>query len=202
LRFAAECGDYLVVGVLSDQLAANAQLSQDMRLEGVQRSVGSIMRSCCGTLREKPDCELRPVMVVKGKEHENGINRSLASFQSYGGKLLFGSGDTTFSSLSSFARKTELIKNHARFVRPREFVEGTVSAFRPGVRPGADALTQGMRDRRSIVDDYIQCDPLGMSQEDPTIVVTPIMTDRFIGGRAIFAAHARHLGARSVNFSR
>src|SRR5216684_5706040 len=35
LRFAAECGDYLVVGVLSDQLAANAQLSQDMRVEGV-----------------------------------------------------------------------------------------------------------------------------------------------------------------------
>src|SRR3977135_798301 len=35
LRFAAECGDYLVVGVLSDELAANAQLSHDMRLEGV-----------------------------------------------------------------------------------------------------------------------------------------------------------------------
>ena len=51
-----------------------------------------------------------------------------------------------------------------------------------------------------IVDEYIQCDPLGMSQEDPTIVVTPILTERFIGGAAIVAAHARSLGARSVDF--
>src|SRR5438552_17033354 len=35
LRFAAECGDYLAVGVLDDGLADNAQLAQDMRFEGV-----------------------------------------------------------------------------------------------------------------------------------------------------------------------
>src|SRR5712671_6551995 len=35
LRFAAECGDYLVVGVLDDRLSDNAQLSHDTRLEGV-----------------------------------------------------------------------------------------------------------------------------------------------------------------------
>jgi rfaE bifunctional protein kinase chain/domain len=52
----------------------------------------------------------------------------------------------------------------------------------------------------TIVDEYVQCDPLGMSQEDPTIVVTPIMSERFLGGAAIVAAHARTLGARSVAF--
>ncbi len=52
----------------------------------------------------------------------------------------------------------------------------------------------------AIVDEYVQCDPLGMSQEDPTIVVTPIMTDRFVGGAGIVAAHARSLGAKSVDF--
>jgi rfaE bifunctional protein kinase chain/domain len=51
----------------------------------------------------------------------------------------------------------------------------------------------------TIVDEYIQCDPLGMSQEDPTIVVTPIMSNRFLGGAAIVAAHARGLGAGSVS---
>src|SRR5882762_3414222 len=35
LRFAAECGDYLVVGVLDDRLSQNAQLGQEMRREGV-----------------------------------------------------------------------------------------------------------------------------------------------------------------------
>jgi rfaE bifunctional protein kinase chain/domain len=46
-----------------------------------------------------------------------------------------------------------------------------------------------------IVDEYINCDPLGMSQEDPTIVVTPINRDIFLGGAGIVAAHARGLGA-------
>jgi rfaE bifunctional protein kinase chain/domain len=46
-----------------------------------------------------------------------------------------------------------------------------------------------------IVDDYITCDPLGMSQEDPSIVVTPIETKTFIGGAGIVAAHAHGLGA-------
>jgi rfaE bifunctional protein kinase chain/domain len=46
-----------------------------------------------------------------------------------------------------------------------------------------------------IVDEYITCDPVGMSQEDPTIVVTPIQTDLFVGGAGIVAAHACGLGA-------
>ncbi|MFM8851798.1 MAG: PfkB family carbohydrate kinase, partial [Acidimicrobiaceae bacterium] len=50
-----------------------------------------------------------------------------------------------------------------------------------------------------IADEYISCDPLGMSEEDPTIVVTPISSKTFIGGAAIAAAHAASLGA-SVEF--
>jgi hypothetical protein len=50
-----------------------------------------------------------------------------------------------------------------------------------------------------IIDEYIACQPLGMSQEDPTIVVTPIDSRLFIGGAGIVAAHAAGLGAE-VNF--
>jgi len=46
-----------------------------------------------------------------------------------------------------------------------------------------------------IVDEYITCEPLGMSQEDPTIVVTPVDTTKFIGGAGIVAAHAAGMGA-------
>ena len=49
-----------------------------------------------------------------------------------------------------------------------------------------------------IVDEYIQCDPLGMSQEDPTIVVTPIISNKFLGGSSIIAAHAASLGCKNV----
>jgi len=46
-----------------------------------------------------------------------------------------------------------------------------------------------------IIDDYVTCDAVGMSQEDPTIVVTPILTRTFVGGAGGVAAHARGLGA-------
>jgi rfaE bifunctional protein kinase chain/domain len=51
-----------------------------------------------------------------------------------------------------------------------------------------------------IVDEYITCDALGMSQEDPTIVVAPIKQDRFVGGAGIVAAHAQGLGAEVSYF--
>ena len=200
LRFAAECGDYLVVGVLGDRLSPSAQLTQDMRLEGVA-AISWVDQAFI--LHDAPEdfvAELRPAVVVKGKEHEDGTNLELAVVQSYGGKLLFGSGDTTFSSLELIRKETELI-NYSSIVRPNEFIERhsiQVSGL-------ASALEQ-MRSLKvcvigdTIVDEYVQCDPLGMSQEDPTIVVTPIMTERFVGGAAIVAAHARHLGAQSVDF--
>jgi rfaE bifunctional protein kinase chain/domain len=200
LRFAAECGDFLVVGVFSDELAQNAQLGQDTRCEGV---AAITWVDHAFVLQDPPEnfiAELRPAVVVKGSEHEHQPNPEFAVTQSYGGKLLFGSGATTFSSLELIRRETELI-NHSTIVTPTEFIG------RHGI--GIPRLLSTMDDMRSlrvcvigdtIVDDYIQCDPLGMSQEDPTIVVTPIFTERFVGGAAIVAAHARQLGAKSVDF--
>jgi rfaE bifunctional protein kinase chain/domain len=200
LRFAAECGDFLVVGVLSDELAANAQLGHDMRVEGVA-AISWVDHAF--VLRDTPEnfiAELRPAVVVKGKEHEDRPNAELPVVQSYGGKLLFGSGDTTFSSLELLRKETELI-NHSTIITPTEFIQ------RHGISiPRLASTMEEMHSLRvcvigdTIVDDYVQCDPLGMSQEDPTIVVTPIVTERFVGGAGIVSAHARHLGAKSVDF--
>ena len=48
----------------------------------------------------------------------------------------------------------------------------------------------------TIIDEYITCEAIGMSQEDPTIVVSPLINDKFIGGAAVVASHAKTLGAR------
>ena len=52
-----------------------------------------------------------------------------------------------------------------------------------------------------ILDEYTYCDPLGMSQEDPTIVVTPVDTKIFLGGAGIVGAHLNALGADSTIIS-
>jgi len=200
LRFAAECGDYLIVGVLSDKLSANAQLGQETRLEGV--TAISWVRHAF-VLHDAPEAfvsALKPAVVVKGREHRNAANPELAAVESYGGQLLFGSGDTTFSSLELIRNETELV-NHASIVTAKDYIE----RHRFSLSGLADVIAK-MQSLRvcvvgdTIVDEYVQCDPLGMSQEDPTIVVTPIMTERFVGGAAIVAAHAKALGARAVDF--
>lgn len=200
LRFASECGDFLVVGVLSDELAQNAQLKQMTRLEGVS-AINWVNHSII--LVEPPETlirQLKPAVVVMGKEHENASGPELEAVRSYGGQLLFGSGDTTFSSMELLRRETELI-NHSSIIKPSAYISHhgiNVEAFAHVLDKVRALKVCVIGD--VIVDEYIQCDPLGMSQEDPTIVVAPIMANKFIGGAGIVAAHARGLGAEKVSF--
>jgi rfaE bifunctional protein kinase chain/domain len=143
---------------------------------------------------------LKPHMVVKGKEHEAHFNPEQQVIEGYGGKLLFSSGEARFSSMDLLQR--ELHESSFSTIRkPADFP----------VRHGFNSWgLVDLIDRFSsmrvvvigdlIVDEYVTCDPLGMSQEDPTIVVTPIMNDRFVGGAGIVAAHARGLGAQVKYF--
>lgn len=200
LRFAAECGDFLVVGVNDDQ-SQGALLEEALRLDSV-RSISFV--DYAFVLHDKPEDfirYLRPSVVVKGNEHEMHTNPELDAVKSCGGKLLFSSGDVSFSSIELLKKEFNQL-NYSTIVPPRDF------PLRHGFTMEDLDGTLGEMSRLrvcvigdTIVDEYITCDPLGMSQEDPTIVVTPILSERFLGGAAIVAAHARSLGADVRFFS-
>ena len=196
LRFARECGTRLIVAVQSDRLAAKtAHVHDYLRLEGIQsinwvdeafiadESVSDVVK------------RLRPDVVVKGKEHELLLNPELAMLEPYGGRLVFSSGETIFSSLDLIRKEfTELDSRSISL--PHEYLA------RHKIEPTKLAdLLQGFSRLKVcvvgdlIIDEYITCQPLGMSQEDPTIVVTPLDSTRFIGGAGIVASHAAGLGA-------
>jgi len=199
-RAAKDYGDRLVVAIESDRIAgAFAHLSEVLRLEGVKSN--TLVDEAF--IADEPAAEairrLRPDIVVKGKEHEARHNPELEVLEGYGGRLIFSSGETTFSSLdlirkefqdfdpSSINIPTDYLARH--FIE-KQRLEELISHFaRLKVCVVGDL----------IVDEYITCEPLGMSHEDPTIVVTPIDTTRFVGGAGIVAAHAAGLGA-SVKF--
>lgn len=200
LRFAKECGSRLIVGVESDRVAGiAAHVPEQLRLEGVQSNIWVDEAFLLDEPVSQAIERLRPDVVVKGKEHESAHNTELAALQSYGGKLLFSSGATLFSSL-------DLIRKEFIESDPRSISIPTDYLGRRDMRPARIAdIVHGYSGIRVciigdlIVDEYITCQPLGMSQEDPTIVVTPIDTTQFIGGAGIVAAHAAGLGA-SVRF--
>lgn len=200
LRFSKECGQQLVVAVLSDRLAGkSAHVPELLRLEAV-RSVSWVDEAI---LIDEPVTEilsrLRPHVVVKGKEHENRLNPEAEVLESYGGRLLFGSGEVAFSSVD-LLRKEFSAHNLKSILVPSDYLD------RHGIKPSRLAsLLKSFRNLHTcvvgdlIIDEYITCQPLGMSQEDPTIVVTPVDSNRFLGGAGIVAAHAAGLGT-SVRF--
>jgi rfaE bifunctional protein kinase chain/domain len=194
LKFAAEQADVLVVGVNSDKVAG-VTLPQDVRLENV-RSIGMVdyavgLDAPAATFIE----ELKPNIVVKGKEFETRSNPEQAAVESYGGRLVFSSGELRFASVALLEQEysgVDLVAVH----KPLDFPERhgfSMSTLKSTLHKMAGMRVLVIGDL--IIDDYVTCDAVGMSQEDPTIVVTPILTKTFVGGAGGVAAHARGLGA-------
>jgi rfaE bifunctional protein kinase chain/domain len=196
LRTAKEYGDHLIVAVQSDRLSGSAaHLPENLRLDGVQ-SQGIVDEAF---IFDEPITmlinRLRPDVVVKGKEHENQYNAEMASLAKYGGRLVFSSGETFFST-HDLIRKEFNSFDFRTIALPKEYLARhfiTKSRLIGLLNSVADLKVCVIGDL--IIDEYITCEPLGMSQEDPTIVVTPIDSTRFVGGAGIVAAHAAGLGA-------
>ncbi len=197
LKFAKECGDYLTVGVYPDKRINNKNtFNEKIRLESI-KSTNYVDESFILKNSELDYIKSnKPDIVVKGREHKNLNNEEENILNQYGGKLLFTSGDISFSSfdliersLNSFnyshtSHSYNFINRHN--IQKNKLLEIIENFSKLNVLVIGD----------TIVDEYISCDPIGMSQEDATIVVSPISSQKFIGGAAIVASHAKTLGAK------
>jgi len=186
-----------VVAVEADNLAGNrSHVPEHLRLEGVASNAyvdeAFVLRKCLTELIK----ELQPDVVVKGKEHEGRNNPEAAALAIYGGKLLFSSGETVFSSLDLIRREFTEVANSSIRMPDDYLVRNGISKERLAQLCTCFEQLKVVVIGDLIIDEYITCQPLGMSQEDPTIVVTPIDSLRFIGGAGIVAAHAAGLGAQ------
>lgn len=198
LNFAADCGDILVVGIRPDS-SPSAVIPQDLRLQGLQAiSVVDYAFVLGGTPEEFIE-EVKPQVVVKGQEHRYRFNPEKEIIDAYGGELIFSSGDMRFSSIDLLRREAsdigQIHKSSDYLLRhgiDQQVLVNLIEKF-----SSLNVVVIG----DLIVDEYINCDPIGMSQEDPTIVVTPFSRDIYLGGAGIVAAHARGLGARVTFYS-
>ncbi len=196
LRFAKECGDKLIVAVYSDRIAEDlAHVPEKLRLEGILSNTWVDEAFIMDVPVTTVIGEFRPDVVVKGKEYESRFNAESAALAQYGGKLLFSSGENIFSSVDLIRKEFEgadssSIKLPVDYLK-RHSIEADSLASRLLKFSKLRVCVLG----DLIVDEYITCEPLGMSQEDATIVVTPIDSTSFVGGAGIVAAHAAGLGA-------
>jgi rfaE bifunctional protein kinase chain/domain len=147
---------------------------------------------------EKVLLDVRPNIVIKGHEFRNTENLESKTLSSYGGKLVFTSG-------ANFYSESDLIGSN-----DTEFVEKLATlpqGFMSRNKITTDRLLKVINDFSKlrvcvigdlIIDEYINCHPLGMSQEEPTVVVTPVDSRKYFGGAGIVAAHCKSLGARTT----
>ena len=182
LRFARDCGNTLVVGVNSDTLAGKAALVSELdRLEGVLANTYVDHGFILTTPPEEAIRELKPEVIVKGKEHETGLNPETQVLSQYGGKLLFCSGEAHLTSADLLHSELELVSREVPVVGEnyRNRHEINIADLSSLVTDFEDKTVCVVGDL--IVDEYVACEPEGMSREEPVMVVAPSSKKCFIG---------------------
>lgn len=194
-KFASEVSDCVIIGLERDD-NDGVTVPQALRAEALDGLEMIDMVVDIGEDLEQFLRLLNPDIIIKGKEFEDQINLEGKIAEDTGARLMFASGEYVFSAtdlvnrefsangLSLASEAYEYIQRHN--LDPQALKE---KLFRI-----ADLKTLVIGDL--IVDQYVFCDPIGMSQEDPTLVVTPNRRQKFVGGAGIVAAHVGGLGCK------
>ena len=202
LKYAKEISDYLIVAVNSDKSDNNKSLvKQKLRLENL-KSLDWVDKSF---IWDKSIYELikkyRPTYVVKGKEHQNRFNLEKDIVKKYKGKLIFGSDQFSFSSSDLIDEELNRFENEkitlpSQYIKRHKIKIPKLKQFAKEIKNMNVAILGDL-----IVDEYINCEALGMSREQPSIVAKPLESFKFVGGAGIVASHASSLGANAYLFS-
>ena len=112
-RYAKTISKTLIVGVNSDKKSTNKVVKEKIRIENL-KSINLIdeiylIDDSVSNLVKR----LRPDIILKGKEHENKFNIEEKILESFGGKLIFASGET-FQTPDLFEKKIE--KKSKKFI--------------------------------------------------------------------------------------
>lgn len=193
IKFAKNLGDELVVGVISKKIISNKSYNSDKSRIETLKSINFIDKVILiNSSIEKSILKIKPSIIVKGKEHEKTFNIENNIIKKIGAKIIFNSGGPT----SEFDSVNENFNNY-NLKYQKQFLDKHKIQIK-------DLLKYINRFKKLnlcvigdlIIDEYITCIPLGMSHEDPTIVVNPTNNSRYLGGAGIVAAHASKLGAK------
>ena len=191
LKYAKKMSDYLVVG-LFDELCSQQtlRLDYDTRMNDLE-SLSFIDEIIKCTNVNELIYDVRPDYVLKGNEFANRVNDEAEVIAEIGAKLLFMSVNEPLEVKVTVNQAKYRDKNYAKSYRERHEIgyqdlSNCISNFK-----NLNGIVIG----DLIFDQYIDCSPLGMSQEDKNIVYETKTQRQFVGGAGIVAAHCSGLGA-------
>jgi rfaE bifunctional protein kinase chain/domain len=194
-KFAKKLGNQLYVGIFSDKIAGDeAYIKENLRYEALSANkmidkVFLIKKDISYYIKK-----IKPDFVVKGKEHENEFNIEKKYLEKFGGKLIFSSGEIVFSSKNLFHKEAyDLKKNgnlNTNFNKRHKITKKKIYSIINDFKKIKSIVIGD-----TIIDEYIFCESLGLSQEDNSIIYKSDQNQKFIGGAGIVASHLSSLGA-------
>lgn len=134
-----------------------------------------------------------PDIVVRGQEFRNRADKENELIRKMGIRLMFGSGSTHLSEDDLNSSRVSEFSLRESFSKYATMKSLTADSLKQVVRSFSRLNVTVVGDL--IVDEFVSCQALGMSQEDPLVVSTPVGTTRYLGGASIVAAHCKALGA-------
>ncbi len=206
IQYARSLGSCLCVAVHSDDyLTQRSQwkpFSEDERANGVASLVDVDYVIILQEINLNELIELlHPDAFVMGHEFENTqsdeVRNWITTAKRVGSKILFHSGSVNYSINNLLHEQYDFSCNqHTRDYQrscKRQNVDIKQLAQKCHQFENSQILVIG----DTIVDQFIACDPLGMSSEAPVLALKELEKKEFIGGAAIIACHIQALGAQA-----
>ncbi len=197
LKFAKSLGDELIVGIYGDKFTKiNSKVKESYRKEMLENSIYVNKVYIFDSSLEKFILKIKPKIIVKGNEFQYTKNPEEKILNKINASLIFHSGENIFSSLDLLKSDFD-INNYIRLKYPFEFINrhsASNTTLKNTITKFNNLKVCVVGDL--ILDEYIICEPLGMSREDPSVVFTPINKELFVGGAGIVSMHASSLGAK------
>ena len=123
------------------------------------------------------------------------VKEAVAAMADLGGRVLYEAGEAHYAT-------ADLLRGAQNEIERDRWIQFTAALHTHNI--DLAQLAKSFSDSKSprilvvgdtIVDRYVACDPVGMSNEAPVIVVKELESRDFAGGAAIVSAHVAALGA-------
>jgi rfaE bifunctional protein kinase chain/domain len=148
---------------------------------------------------------VHPSVLVLGKEFEKErfyeVQKSVHQIELVGGRAVYEAGETRYSTSNLGIPSQEKIESQRETQFSQILESRKIDIERIVKKIQAEEARRILVIGDTIVDQFVDCDPLGMSSEAPLVVVKERERQDFLGGAGIVAAHLLALGAHAIYLS-
>ena len=192
-KFAKKLGKNLVVAIKSDTLSkTEAYVDEKLRFDAL-KNISLIDKLYIERKSvNKLILKLKPNIIVKGKEYKDKKNPEEEILKKINGKLIFSKDNVNFSSSDLLTKEFNNTDQNKKLIsqyllrnkiNKKKLINGITNFKKLNACVIGDL----------IVDEYNYCEPIGMSREEPVIVMKFNDKKKFIGGAGAVASYGRKL---------